>query len=103
MDFPAVIKVHPVRHISELELEAKDPYPGQVIPPPPLVDIDEEEEREMEEVLDAKLKFRKLQYLIKWTDYDIPDWREAKDVNRLQAIDIFNRRYPHKPGPSRDA
>ena len=31
VDFPADIKVHPVRHISELEPAANDPYPGQVV------------------------------------------------------------------------
>ena len=102
VDFPADIKIHPVQHISELEPAANDPDPGQIIPPPPAVEIDGEEEWEVEEVLDAKIRYRKLQYLIKWRDYDIPDWHNAKDVNRLQAIDIFYRRYPHKPGPLPD-
>ena len=66
------------------------------------MEIDGEEEWEVEEVLDAKIRYRKVQYLIKWTGYDIPDWRDAKDVNGLQAIDIFHRRYPHKPGPLPD-
>ena len=57
-----------------------------------------EEEREVEEVLDAKIRYWKLQYLIKWTGYDIPNWRDAKEVNELQAIDIFHRTYPHKLG-----
>ena len=65
MDFPADIQVHPVRHISELEPPAKDPNPGQVVPPPPPVEIDAEEKWEVEEVLNAKIRYRKLQYLIK--------------------------------------
>ena len=56
----------------------------------------------MEEVRDAKIRYRKLQYLIKWTGYDILDWCDAKDVNGLRAIDIFHRRCPHKPGPLPD-
>ena len=102
VDFPADIKLDPVRYISELEPAANDPYPGQVVLPPPPVEIDLEEEWEVEEGLDAKIKYRKLQYLIKWTGYDIPDWRDGKDVNGLQAIDIFHRRYPYKPGPLPD-
>ena len=98
VDFPGDIKMHPVRHVSELELVAKDPYPGQIIPPPPGLEIHGEEEWEVDEVSDGKIKYRKLQYLIKWTGYNIPDWRDAKDVNRLQAIDIFHQRYCHKPG-----
>ena len=44
VDFPADIKVHPVRHISKLEPAANETYPGQIIPPPPSVEIDGEEE-----------------------------------------------------------
>ena len=90
VDFPADIKVHPGRHISEQEPVANDPYPGQVVPPFPPVEIDGEQEWEVEEVLDAKIRYRKLQYLIKWTSYDMPNRRDAKDVNGLQAIDIFD-------------
>ena len=57
VDFPAYIKVHPVRHISELDPAANDPYPGQVVQLPSLVEIDEEEEWEVEGVLDAKITY----------------------------------------------
>ena len=53
-------------------------------------------------MLDAKITYRKLQYLIKWTGYDIPDWCDTNNINGLQAINIFYRRYPHKPGPLPD-
>ena len=102
VNFPADIKVHPVRHVSKPELAANDPYPGQIIPPPPLMEINGEEEWEVEEVLDAKIRYQKLQYIIKWTGYNIPDWRDAKDVNGHQAIDIFHRRYPQTLGPLPD-
>ena len=97
VDFPADINVHPMRHISEIEPAANDSYPSQVIPLPPPVEIDGEEEWEVEAVLDTKIRYRKLQYLIKWMAYNIPDWRHAKEVNRLQAIDIFHREYSHEP------
>ena len=98
MDSPADIKVHPVHGISELEPAAKNRYPGHIISPPPLVEIDAEEELEVKMVLDAKIRYRKLQYLIKWTHYNIPDWRDAENVKGLQAIDICHRRYPYNPG-----
>ena len=41
-------------------------------------------------MLDAKIRYRKLQYLTKWTSYDIPDWRDAKDLNGPLGIDIFH-------------
>ena len=65
VDFPANIKVHPVQHISKLEPATNDSNPGQVVPLPPPVEIDREKEWEVEEVLDAKIRYWKLQYLIK--------------------------------------
>ena len=102
VDFPANVKVYPMRHISELDPAANDPYPGQIVPPHLPVEIDGEEKWDVEEVLDAEIRHRKLLYLIKWTGYDIPDWRDTQDVNRLQAIDIFHRRYPYKAEPLPD-
>ena len=99
LKFPPGVQVHLVRHISELEPAAIDPYPGQVIAPPPPVQINGDEEWEVEEVLESRIRYGKLQYLVKWTGYDRPDWQDAKMVNGLQAIDIFHRRYPESLGP----
>ena len=84
------MKMHPVQHISKLEPVANDPYPGQIVPLPPPVELDGEEDGHVEEVLDAEIRYLKLQYLIEWTGYDIPDWRNARDVDGLQAIHIFH-------------
>jgi hypothetical protein len=46
------IKIHPVFHISLLELAPDDPLPGQPQLPPPSVVIEEMEEYAVEEVLD---------------------------------------------------
>ena len=83
LKFPPDIKVHPVRHISELEAAATDPYPGQTIVPPTPVVIAGGEEWEVDEVLNSRLRYGKLQYLIKWTGYDRPDWQDATNVNGL--------------------
>jgi hypothetical protein len=99
LELPPSMKIHPVRHVSELEPAATDAFPGQQIPPPPPIEVDGEQEWEVEEVLDSRMRYRKLQYLIKWTGYDQPDWEDARAVNGLQAIDIFHDRYPSKPGP----
>ena len=53
----------------------------------------------MEEILESRIRYGKLQYLVKWTGYDRPDWQDANIVNGLQAIDIFHRRYPESLGP----
>jgi hypothetical protein len=99
LQLPPTMKIHPVRHVSELEMAADDAYPGQQVPPPPPVEVDGEQEWEVEEVLDSRMRHRKLQYLIKWTGYDEPNWEDARHVNGLQAVDVFHGRYPDKPGP----
>jgi hypothetical protein len=42
---------------------------------------------------------RRLQYLVKWTGHDLPDWRPAEDMNELAAVGRFHENYPDKPGP----
>ena len=93
------MRIHPVFHVSLLEHAANDPYPGQQTPPPPPIEVDGEEEYHVDEILDSRTRYRKLQYLVKWTGYDKPDWENAQNVDGLQAIDLFHERYPNKPGP----
>jgi hypothetical protein len=63
------------------------------------VEVDGEQEWEVEDILDSRWRYQKLQYLIKWKGYDDPSWEDARMVNRLEAIDLFHDRYPDKPGP----
>jgi hypothetical protein len=63
------MRIHLVFHSSLLE-----PYKGNIIedrnqPPLMLKIIDNEEEYEVEEVLDSKITYRKLYYLISWKEY----------------------------------
>src|SRR5258708_36777466 len=46
--------VHPVFHISQLELAEPDPFPQCAQPPPPPVEIDGDIEYEVSEILDSK-------------------------------------------------
>ena len=101
LDLPATMQIHPVFHVSLLEHAAQDPFPGQRQPPPPPVVVDGEEEHYVDEVLDSRLfgRWKKLQYLIKWTGDDHPTWEDAAAMDELQAVDRFHARHPHKPGP----
>jgi transposase InsO family protein len=67
------MQVHPVFHVSLLELAAQNPLPGQRQPAPPPVEIDGEQEWYVDRILDSRTKRRRLQYLVKWTGYDQPD------------------------------
>jgi hypothetical protein len=95
------MRVHPVFHVSLLDPAASDPYPGQHQEPPPPVEIDGEPEWYADAILDSRTFGRRheLQYLVKWTGYDQPQWEPATVVNGLEVIDQFHQRYPDKPGP----
>src|SRR5258707_450682 len=67
--------VHPVFHISQLELAEPDPFPQHVQPLPPLVEINGDIEYEVSEILDSKLDRcfqgnKLLCYLVHWTGYE---------------------------------
>jgi hypothetical protein len=47
--------IHPIFHIVLLEPEAPNTIPNQTQPPPPLVDIDSEQEYEISQILDSKI------------------------------------------------
>jgi len=61
--------------------------------------VDGEEEHYVEEILDARMHRRKLQYLVKFVGDDQAEWKAAEEVNELEAVDVFHQRYPEKPGP----
>ena len=91
--------MHPVQHVSLLSSVANDSLSRQRNPPPSSIIINDKEEYIVDEVLDARVRRNKLEYLVKWVGYDNPNWEKAKNVNGLQAIDRFHELYPDKPGP----
>ncbi|MBW0493758.1 hypothetical protein O181_033473 [Austropuccinia psidii MF-1] len=56
--------IHPVFHISRLEPVKTSTIPNRHQEPPPPIIIEEEEEWEVSQILDSKLKRRKLWYLV---------------------------------------
>jgi hypothetical protein len=93
-------RTHPVFHVSLLEPYVANDIPGRVLPPPPAVEIDGHDEFEIESILDSRIRYRKLQYLVKWVGYDDVDWCPQTDLTHCaELLEDFHKRHPEKPGP----
>ena len=101
LDLPEALKnIHDVFHVSLLE-----PYrtvKGREPEPPPFIDVDGEDQAEIEEVLDSKMHYGKLMYLVKWLGYPVTDneWIAASDMAEAnEYVAEFHSKYPRKPSP----
>ena len=93
------MKIHPVFHVSLLK-----PYHKSTIPrtfrPPLLVEIDNNLEYEVENILDSRIRWHHLEYLVLWKGYDLSEctWELASNLqNAPNKIVAFHRTYSHKP------
>ena len=99
LQFPTAVQYHPVQHVSLLDPFDDDLLPEQHNPAPPPVVVDGTEEWHVEEILDSRMYYQRLQYLVEWVGFNRPDWEPAEGVNKLEAVDQFHMHYPDKPGP----
>jgi hypothetical protein len=79
-----------VQPVSLKESVIEDPLDGQVVPPPPPVKVDCEEEYQVSSFEDGRMYQNQCQYLIRWTGYDSLTWEPAKFVDELQAFEEFH-------------
>src|SRR5690606_41852111 len=102
LDLPLTLKIHHVQNVSLLDPASKDPFPGQLIPPPPPIEVDGEEEYYVDEILDSKLSRGRPKYLVRWIGWPQAEWQPAALYNKTKAVDDFHAKYPGKPGPLPD-
>jgi len=105
LDLPDTMKIHNTIHISLLEPYEDNKLPSQRQEPPPPIIIEEEPEYELEEIVDARLYYGKLQYRAKWSGYS-PEhdkvWYPASNFeNAVNAKQLFHERYPEKASQDR--
>ena len=100
--------VHPVFHVSQLELSHPSTIPNRVQPPLPLIEVDGEVKYKVEEILDSKIDRRRchcqLLYLVRWAGYAGTDketsWLLATELDHAsELIAGYHLKYPNKPGP----
>jgi hypothetical protein len=62
------------------------------------VEVEGDSECQVERVEDSRVYRNQLQYLVRWTGYDQMAWEPARDIDGLEAIDVFHKKYDQKPG-----
>ena len=100
LKLPQSIKIHPVVNMSHVCPYVEPRIPQQTTTTPPPVEIEGEFEYEVEQVLDSRLYWGKLQYLIKWLGYmeEHNMWELADNLEHAQdAIDLFHQTHPSAP------
>ncbi|MBW0463754.1 hypothetical protein O181_003469 [Austropuccinia psidii MF-1] len=91
--------MHPVFHISLLEPVKTSTIANWYQEHPPPIIIEEEEEWEVSQILDSKLKRRKLWYLVGWKGFsegpERSTWEPAKNLkNYPELVKDFHSLYP---------
>ena len=79
-----VLQVHPY----------KPPVIEQCVIPPEAVEVEGTPEYEVEEVIDSRLKWEKLEYLVKWSGYtdNYNTWEPESNLNNSKkAINDFHK------------
>jgi hypothetical protein len=100
LKLPKQLKIHPVFNVLNVRPFMEPSVPGQTSVPPEPVIIDEEEEHEVEQVLNSRLRRGKLQYLVKWKGYtdEHNTWEpEAGLEHAPQSVKDFHRLHPGAP------
>ncbi|EHS64673.1 uncharacterized protein PGTG_21023 [Puccinia graminis f. sp. tritici CRL 75-36-700-3] len=89
--------VHPVFHVSVLPKNNSDTIAGRRHPSPELVQVNNEEEREVEGVMVCRKRGKKVEYLVSWKGF-IPEenlWELVDNLKHCQELVAkFNTKFP---------
>ena len=98
LKLPPSMKIHNVFYILLLEPYTGTNKPNNPFPPP--IEVEKQEEYEVEKILDSRIHYNKLQYLVKWMGYPYSDnqWLPKDDIAGSQDLmSLFHKIYPNKP------
>ena len=94
------MKVHPVFHISLLTPYHANTFPGRIQPPPLPIIVEGFEEFEVQEILDSRIHYNKLQYFVDWKGYKPHEctWEPTEFLKHAKdAVARFHTRHPNRP------
>ena len=97
---PCLRRLHPVFPIVKLFPAADNPILGRrARPPPPPVLVEGSEEFEVEKILNSRIRWCHLEYLVKWKGYNSGhnSWATHYKVHALDVIADFYRLNPGAP------
>ena len=93
-------RLHPVFNVIKLQLVPLDPIIGRPSNPPlePVV-VDGEVEYEVEEILNSRMYYQRLQFLVAWKGYGQEEnlWINASEVHAPDLIQEFYWTHPQAP------
>jgi transposase InsO family protein len=94
---PQLRCLHPVFPIVKLSPALLDPIPGRrPVPPPPTTLVNGEEEYEVKAILDSRMRYNRLEYLLKFKGYDEShnQWEVHSQLHAKLKIAQFYCKYP---------
>ena len=94
--------IHPIFHVSLLELHVENTFPAHVVEVPLPIQVDGFPEFEVHSILDSRFRRRKLEYLVDWIRYDASDrtWEPAANLtNAKDATTTYHLQFPSRPSP----
>jgi hypothetical protein len=81
--------------VVKLSIAHPDPIPGRrPAPPPPTTLVDGEEEYEVEAILDSRMCYNRLEYLLKGYDKSHNQWEVHTHVHAKPKIARVHRKHP---------
>lgn len=89
--------IHDIFHV--FFLESYQTIKDRALFFPPLIEMESEKHAEIEEILDSKVHYSNLQYLVKWLRFPVIDnkWLKTEELGIAEKyITDFYKKYPKK-------